>query len=295
MRGNIFEENLSGFEYIEADIDLSNALEKASKLLEKERVNMEDFVGIYSKEEIEGDLEYVRKRETEFSKEYENLDSSERKAHDIAKIFEAIFHQQTELSDWLGERAVTFKSSRYDDIKNGVDEIVKFGIDEDEDVSFSALSVDVTTGSRSLDSKFSRIKKEIDNGKLADIKYFYDSIKEEKKKLRNIPRFVIGVEQRKIKELMKLWLDGDKGKLEGHNIQFILLEEMRLQAQIYKDYAQQSGQTEAVLAYGNILKEVEDAISQKGEKFSLEEIENDAVFSEMKNYLDNFKTFKKEK
>ena len=288
MMGFNFEGGPTGGDYGDENIDLSNAAEKARRVLAKERIPMAIFRGVYSEEEIGRDLMYVKKKEAEFRDEYKKLEPGERRIHDIAKIFEAIFHQHSELSNWLGDDAVTFKASRYDDIKNGVDEIVKFGIEEDEDASYLALMVDVTVGSRGLEKKLSRIKKEIETGKLANIKYFYDDTKKEKKALNNIPRLVIGVEPKQVKELMMMWLEDDANGLAKHKVQFTILQEMYVQAQAYKDYAKKNGQEEIASFYGEVLDRVSGIIKQKEEAMGRQGESDDNIFLEIKSYLEKF-------
>ena len=48
------------------------------------------------------------------------------------------------VNNWLGPEATAIKSSRYDDIKNGVDNIVEFHKEEDFSSSHLALAIDET-------------------------------------------------------------------------------------------------------------------------------------------------------
>mgnify|MGYP001569067552 CR=1 FL=1 len=51
----------------------------------------------------------------------------------MATIMEAIIHEQIELNDWLGPDAETITPSQYDVIANGVDSIIRFQHEGDDD------------------------------------------------------------------------------------------------------------------------------------------------------------------
>jgi hypothetical protein len=69
-------------------------------------------------------------------------------------------------------------TSKFDDIVNGVDGVIEF-LDNEEESSQEhiALSFDVVFSSdeQRVIHKLNRTKKEIENGKLTEVKYFEDS------------------------------------------------------------------------------------------------------------------------
>src|SRR5687767_1508774 len=101
---------------------LGTAHEKAVKVLEDSSIEMEDFQDLYGTGNIRRDSEYVALREKQFQ-ETDTADDIEQKK--LADILEAILIERMELDNWLGPNAETFKTSKYDDIHNGVDSIVE--------------------------------------------------------------------------------------------------------------------------------------------------------------------------
>src|SRR3989344_6211954 len=100
-------------------IEITGIYEKATKEIEIDRINPDDFIDLY---DTEKDKKYVAEMEQKFAK---NSSPDKQESLKLATIFEAIVHQHAELSDWLGPNASTIKTSKYDDIKNGVDSIVE--------------------------------------------------------------------------------------------------------------------------------------------------------------------------
>ncbi len=82
-----------------------------------------------------------------------------------------------------------------------------------------------------LKKKFNCIKKEIEEGKLARIKYFVSEHMNIRGELKKVPRLVIGADRETVKELGELWINRDNKALEKHPIQFTLLKEILLQCE----------------------------------------------------------------
>ncbi len=258
-------------------VELDQAYEKAEEVLQEDAINMEDFKDFYNEEKIQKDREYIKEKEKIF---FEELTEEEKEIRKIATIFEAIIHQEIELSDWLGESAFTIKSSRYDDIKNGIDVIIEFR--DEEGISHLALAIDVTFGTKkeTLDKKYSNIKKEIEDGTLSQLEYF--------KSQKKIPKVIIGTEIKQVKELITTWLNNNRNELAEHNIQFLILKEIQIQLETFKKYAEKIGQDEIVQIYQNSLDIIDEVMESKGNQALWEEIEDDNVFQALKVLLENF-------
>jgi len=262
-------------------VDIDKAHEKALKFFDEDspRVNPrdEEFVDYYGKDVVEKDLKYVEEMEEKFSGEaYEK-----KEVNKLATIFEAVVADQIYFSEWLGSGADTVIPSRYDDIKNGVDVIVE-GDDEDEKHHL-ALAIDVTFG-LDVDDKFDKIKREIENDKLTEVKYFSHG---PEIGLKNIPRVVIGADVSTVKELSELWISNDKRALGEHRIQVQILEEIAVQLKTFKKYAESVDRVEVADKYGKTLEIINCIISEKI-NISGEGIENDKVYNAIN---DNVKTF----
>lgn len=232
---------------------IREAFNKAEEVLRRDEISLDRFDG----GEVERDKEYVEKMEGIFK---EGRTTEEEEGRMLAVIFEAIMHEQSELSDWLGPDATTIKPSRYDDIANGVDQLVEFL--NEEEASYLAMAVDVTFG-EDVVKKFDRIKNEIDSGVLGRVKYFYSENTKKKGFLENVPRVVIGADARTVKELSELWVEGRKKELSQHNIQYQILDEILIQAETFAAYAEKNGKVRVAGAYKDMAKKIGDIIGEK--------------------------------
>lgn len=137
----------------------------------------------------------------------------------------------------------TRKSSFFDDYVNGVDEIVE--IEEENSVNHLAVAVDVTFGT-SLNKKFDRIKKEIESGDLATVKYFENSERTFKGRLSKVPRVIIGTSKDNLIKLAKLWVERNNKELSRHPVQLEILDEMSAQLEAYRYYAEKLGKEDII-------------------------------------------------
>lgn len=240
------------------------------ELKELPQPNPNDFIGLA---DDQGNIIYTVGSVAEDNAEVERLkeiyaangvgNSALKQTKDFSAAFEALIMINAELCNWFGPDAMTIRVSEFDDIKNGVDFVIRFS---DEVL----IAVDVTASDRSLDKKFDRIKQEIDNGGLANLKYFYDENTGERGMLENIPRVIIAADGKTINQLGELWLESKKDKyekksklssLEGHFIQMQILEEIRSQLEFLMEYA--SDQEVIVNKYKDVLQKIEEIIDDK--------------------------------
>jgi len=113
---------------------------KALEVMRADEIDINDFKNCqgFNKETIEKDIAYVKRTEESFVK---NSLPEREDARKLAMIFEAIIHEQSELSDWLGPDVITRKASRFDDLGNGIDTIAEFARPDGDLI----LAIDVTT------------------------------------------------------------------------------------------------------------------------------------------------------
>ncbi len=258
---------------------IEQAYEKARLVLKKQAIQMDNFRDLYGDESVEKDKKYVKKMEEIFSKD-KNPEGEE--AEKLAKVFEVIFYEQAELNEWLGSNVSTIISSRYDDIKSGVDSIAEFR-ESDTSASYLALAVDVTTGGQMV-KKFMRIKKEITEGKLVKIKYFASEHMGIRGELSRVPRAVVGVSAATVKEISELWLERKNKELSQHAIQFQILEEIVQQLEIFQKYAESVNQPALASIYKKTYNLVEKIY--QGKKESIKDSDNrDDVFYNIKSIV----------
>lgn len=284
----------------ERDIDNANRIKRTLELVERiyrediEIIKEEDFEDLYSKKTVENDLNWVRKEEERFERE----DTPEQKeARKVSTIFETLIYDQAEMSEWLGKSAITIKSSRYDDIRNGIDLIVEFPDSEEVSASHLALAIDVTLSSE-LDKKLNGIRRDIEHGKLSTVKYFKSETLDIRGEKKDVPKVVIGVDSRTLDKVIDLWIKQtgeSKDELGRHPIQFILLEEIMMQLEKFKDFAEKNKQNKVSESYEKVLTIMSGIIREKmklrdevlRENESI--IENDKVFRAIDAYLERLR------
>ena len=259
--------------------------EKARSVLMENIICPEDFVDLYGAENVKKDLKYVKEKEDEYKKE---SSPEKQEIEKLAVTLEAIIYEQAEINDWLGSDVETIKTSRYDDIKNKVDNIMEFYKEEDYSASHLALAIDETFSS-DINKKFKKIKEEIDSGKLTEIKYFVSERLNIRGELSKIPRVIIGVNEKIIKEVGELWLEKNNKTLSQHPIQFLIIEEMLIQLEAFKNYAEKVNQPEIALIYEKTKKILQKIYDEKEDlKKSQSALENDSVYNAIINNLKNF-------
>lgn len=242
--------------------DLDRIHKKALEALERSKFHEENFidpVGPYSAGAVERDLQLVARREESF-KARETEESKINKQ--LADIFEAIVLEHGELSEWFGENAVTFKTSSYDDYENGVDTIIEFQDQDSRSASYLGLAADVTfTGDPT--KKFDNLKKQIENGRLARVKYFHSEHMNIHGQLSKLPEVIIGAHRKTVLELAEHWISGENSLLARHKIQIMILRQMSDQLKTFAMYAESIKQFEAAQIYKERLALVDEILEQK--------------------------------
>jgi hypothetical protein len=165
---------------------------------EKRAIQLDEFADLYDPEIIKRDKAYVQNLEGKF-----NADGTPESSKKFGKLFEAIINNQIENSDLMGPRADVIVPSRFDDIANGVDSIVRFK-EEKGATSHLALAIDVTRSRAEIENKFSRIRSSIEDGKLSRIKYFKS--KNFRGELKPVARVVIGADHAVTEDISDLIL-----------------------------------------------------------------------------------------
>lgn len=250
------------------------AWEMAQQVIAAGAIKPEEFIDEpgYTEEEIKRDQKYVERIEKKIADEQtpEQAESAKK-----AEVFEALLYDQTEKQNWLGQDTSTIKTSRFDDIANGVDMAVEV-LPEDKPASHIGLAVDATF-SNDVDAKIKAILKSIDEGTMAHIKYFHSENTDDRKKLYKIPRVVIGAGADTVDSLAELWLRASSKKadasvvkesketLRAHFIQFQILEQILMQLHAFEAYARRKGRDESAAIYHEAY-EVFDEILQKKRK-----------------------------
>ncbi|MEK7186879.1 MAG: hypothetical protein AAB690_00590 [Patescibacteria group bacterium] len=261
---------------------LERAHERAEDVL-AERIQESDFVGVYREKEIEADKEEVARRklraEKGQTKEKEELKKT-------ADVFEAIVLEQGELSKWFGEYGYTIGASEYDDWINGIDLLVEFRQPNLPEAPLLALGIDVTF-SIDVTDKFDRVRKQIEDGSLAKIKYFSSEHSTEKGPRDNLPEVIVGVSAKTVNELQELWLGRDQMAIEQHRIQIMILMEIKEQLLTFIEYSCSLNDKRLAGIFENRLEIVEKLLGKKNDIYLkvANELEGDPVFRAITEYM----------
>jgi len=192
------------------------------------------------------------------------------------------------MNGWLGEHATAKKASWYDDLKNGIDEIVEFDQTETSATSHLALGVDITF-SKDIFKKMDDIKTRIDSGDIGVIKYLLT--KTYRGEMRNVPRVVIGADMKNLNEIIKLWIDKKKKKLAQHRVKFMVLSQIMVQLNDFAEYAEKTGKHEIAGSFYKVLRIVENIWDEESKNYPSENdsfnFDEDRVYSAIKNYCDD--------
>lgn len=264
------------------ELTIDQAYQKARKMKKKNMIMMDAFINY---KDIEEDKQKVVQLKKIFAEEI--AQSSEKdKAQKLAVIFEEIFFEQAELSNWLGPNVATIQTTEYDDYKNGVDSVAEIH-ESATAASYLGLAIDVTLAAE-LDKKFDRIKKEIEDGTLTTIKYFASSDNTFHGQLGKVPRVIIGADARTVKQLSEIWLEENKASkntFADHPVQMQILKEILLQLETFENYATQVKQHEIAGIYEktkNLLEPIYNEKLQQFPDFDDNDL-NDQIFQEIKN------------
>lgn len=215
---------------------IQEILRKKRAIVDDFRVDEKDFTDIYSEEEIAKDILELERLEKIWE---ENNSLQEKYNKNIASFLEAVFVDQIEVNNWLGDHCETMPASRYDDIKNGVDMVSIFNNAEEN--KYLGLGIDVTfaSDSKALIKKLDSVKSVIREGELPKLKYFRDPETGEHKELA-VPKVIVGTRLSSAENLLKLWVSKteDKNKkLQEHSIQSKIILESLYQLKYFYEYA----------------------------------------------------------
>jgi hypothetical protein len=268
-------ENLTSL--IEKNREVFNrAYEKALEEQNKDRINLDNFVGQngYYRQNIE---EHGRRAES-LTRRYEEErcdNPEEEEAKMLSIVLEAIVIDQIK-KGWFGQRVDIRKTSDFDDLINHVDAVAE--IKKAVGVGHLALAIDATHTSRNdkLEEKFRSIKTEIEEGRLTEIEYYENSQGTYRGRLRDVPRVVVGVDRETLFELAGLWVNGEDEKLKNHPVSILFLKEMLIQLEAFKKYTEQLGEDRLVERYNTEIETIRDILNQSDkQKIELGKLEDD--------------------
>lgn len=154
-------------------------------------------------------LSFIKKgfNKTKIMKDYEKvLELRENDAlgkNPQAMIFEHIVTENIELHNWLGDSALTYKTTEYDDRINHTDLVVEWDGEEGMEPIRLAIDCTIAESEEVLDKKVGYIVKELNNLRMTKIKYFESDIDNTAKTIQDVPRIILAIDRNKLEELCK--------------------------------------------------------------------------------------------
>ena len=212
----------------------------------------------------------------------------------------------------------TIVPAEYDDLFHGVD--LALEVPKDEDTEYLALGIDATSSPIAIRTKLKKIKEHIADGTLTMMEYFHSNNRPDfYGVMKNIPQVVIGTEGRAIQELSELWMTAyglpklryrlsgaplspeseqsqrravkdAKDKLGRHRVQMLLLEEIKIQLSVFRDFATKVNQTEAAQKFSTLLELINTVLKEKDAPDREDVFKNseDRVFQSLSEAVSDF-------
>lgn len=240
-----FNNRLDKLESFQDSNFIEKAFLKAEKTKSVDTIDMENFNDLY---DVKKDQEYVEHKEKIFATKNTEKEKENKK---IATILEAILHEQIEQNEYLGSDVTTISTCKFDDIKNGIDGILEIEDEKNRTAEHLAIAIDATFNA-DVHRKIERIKKEVEIGKLARIKYFKSDFLDFRGEKSGVPKFVLGIDKDHLEEITKLWMNGEQRKLANHPLQIIIFNEILIQTKFFQNYAELIGNQKIFKKYKDL-------------------------------------------
>jgi len=258
------------------------ALEYLAKTDKSKQCQEKDFNNIYPSQVIEHDMQYVARMEEIFVKQEAEQMREQKDFEKRRRYSEALEHvvasEGTDFGWFSGKniKGKIVRTSRFDDIANGIDEICEFEFTDTADKKpyRLALCVDMTMGmsDQTIAKKLGRNLRKIESGG-AKVKYFSSQAENYKGEIKNIVPVVIGLDSNDLQELTSLVCglrkqeeisgrtkQGEKAHLvENNRCQIIFLEEILAQLKLYTDHLGELQNKGRGVDVGNTINNVKQA------------------------------------
>ncbi len=259
---------------------LEEVRQKAEDLLNSVKIKEVEFKEAYGEERISNDLQEVamaRRQDKGFD--------TEDKTGGLALVLEGVVYVGGQ-KGMLGRRTKVEKTSNFDDTK-GVDFIAEFPAKDDKG-SCLGLAIDLTIFNQ-VSSKVNKILEKISEGELAEVKYYKSK---DGKCGSKIPLVIVGLEGKTVERLAKLWHE-DEEELSSDPVQLQILEEILMQLETYREYAEKHNQAAIAEQYEKYFNIVDDiyrtrlrVLHQPGIGSSGDKRLRDNYFQKLKSVLD---------
>jgi hypothetical protein len=252
----------------------------------------------YGEEAVRKDMFKVRKAEENFG--------TKKEVDVISEAFEITLIDLGQMAQWLGNAQIQ-RSSKFDDYFHGIDGTAEYAQGENAPQRL-ALVIDATIGKSAKGGSMETVQKKVKRNiekvikREVSMKYFKSAVDGYKGKLENIIPVVVGLEGTTANELIKLYAQilelkniepksiEDEEKLayklrdaEKHPAQIIMLEQIKVQAQMYIGILEKLGpEYDGYLQEAIRLKEIFEKLLEEKSHIKTNGYESDNVLGAIK-------------
>lgn len=251
-----------------------------------ERINIDDFLDVYSAEEIERDKERVKYFKK--SKDYEI-------PTEYGVVLENLFCDLAEKHEWFGEGVKIVQLSEFDDmIASGAHCDVVLEIPVGSEGFVARIGIDLTTAVNydNLSKKRTKCVGGVQNGRLFSVKYFKSKIDGTKGKISNMPVFFAGINKENIDALCAAVAKKENtgiDNLKKHEAQFMFLDELENQTESYAGIAlSDHGPDASVTFWMNYYKELIEWMNEDKKSLRPNNFGQKASQDEVYRYITRF-------
>ncbi len=270
------------------------AYERAMAIADREKPTLDSFIhvepnGRSNQRQIEEDKEHIElKKATQSSRDREERKDPE--LQKLAKTLEVALYDCSNELKWFGESATMYMTTDYDDFENGVDSILEFE-EQSGATKHMGLATDITYN-QDPSYKFSRIKNDLDAGRLGSVKYFRSKRGDYQGWLHHLPRVVIMMNREAAQVMVRGW---QQGKVTQNGLmKKIILRQISLQLEKFQQYAAsrntRTRDGRGISEYFTYARNQIDALLQESVQtgHTLEEIDSTPPIQELKMILEEF-------
>lgn len=205
------------------------------------RPDPRDFADQYREEEIEKDLLYVQDLEKEFAEQNTLEEEQTRKVTEITE-----FLLKKYFSVWSKGTVSAELGSKFDDLKRGVDLILRCRNQHKSETTLHAMKIDVVMGSlENFFEKLAWIQWDIDHAgefkKKEPAKYFK---LQEGESWNSQAHAILSIAPGKVKSLMEKELAGDYQGIENDLAPYLFATQLAIQYDGFGAYADEKGKSE---------------------------------------------------
>jgi hypothetical protein len=247
---------------------------KGLEEIEGNIIQMDEFSNY---KDIDKDQAYVEKMKVKFEKQDTEDEKKDKK---LATVLEAVVGYQVNQNCCFGMEVSTIHTCEYDDIANGVDNIVE--VQEGKGKADHLAMATDETFSADIEEKIKDIKKDIVSGKLSTVKYFKSEFLGIKGEKIGIPKFILGVSRGTLEEISELWYTGKYKTLSEHPSQIMYLDQILVQLEYFRNFALGVNQIEIAHKYehlAELFKNINENTKSQRDKI-LDNKENQKLINE---------------